>query len=106
VLVSRIYDWQSNQQVFEKIAIGKYVIVEGSAGLIQDRFLRYFDLTVWIDVAPDIAHARGKRRDRVEQHVDHDDLWDNVWGPLELQGFEDLRPDMKADVLLSNRSKP
>ena len=106
-IVARIYDWQSNRQVLEKTRVGKYVIIEGSAGaLIRDDFRAYFDLTVWIDVPADIAHARGKRRDRVEQGVDHDHLWDEVWSPLENAWFDEHRPDLKVDVLLSNDGPP
>ena len=87
--------------------VGKYVIIEGSAGaLIRDDFRAYFDLTVWIDVPADIAHARGKTRDRVEQGVDHDHLWDEVWSPLENAWFDEHRPDLKVDVLLSNDGPP
>jgi uridine kinase len=34
-ITSRIYDWDSNQPVFEEIPVSKYVIVEGSIWLIQ-----------------------------------------------------------------------
>jgi uridine kinase len=101
-VVSRIYDWPTNRQILERSTLGKHVIVEGSAGLISDGYRRYFDLTVWIDVPAHIAHARGKMRDKVEQGVNHDDLWDNVWAPLELDQFAIQRPDLKADLLLRN----
>jgi uridine kinase len=101
-VVARIYDWPTNRRILEHVALGAYVIVEGSAGLLRDSYRGYFDLTVWIDVPADIAHARGKIRDKVEQGVNHDELWDNVWAPLELDAFAKQRPDLKADVLLSN----
>lgn len=102
-VVARIYDWYSNTRVYERIALGQVVIVEGSAGaLLSDEYRPYFDLTVWVDVTAEVAHSRGKHRDRVEQGVNHDRLWDGVWAPLELAWFRDHRPDLRADVLLPN----
>jgi uridine kinase len=102
-IVSRIYDWPTNKQVLEKLPVTKYMIIEGSAGLIQDKFLAYIDLTIWIDVPHKIANARGKRRDKEEYNVDHDELWDNVWTPREKESFKKQRPDKKADIIFDNQ---
>lgn len=101
-LTSRIYDWNSNRPVFEEVPADKYVIIEGSLWLIQDKFKPYFDVTVWVNVPQNIANARGKKRDNEEYGVDHDELWETVWGPREEDSFNKLRPDMKADILLDN----
>jgi uridine kinase len=101
-LTSRIYDWSSNRPVFEEIASNKYIIIEGSLWLMQDKFKQYFDTTVWIDVQQDIANARGKKRDNEEYGVNHDELWDSVWGPREKDSFIKLRPDEHAEILLNN----
>jgi len=101
-LTSRIYDWNSNQPVFEEVPTNKYIIIEGSLWLIQDKFRPYFDVTVWVNVPQDIANARGKKRDNEEYGVDHDELWDSVWGPREKDSFNKLRPDKNADILLDN----
>jgi uridine kinase len=101
-ITSRIYDWDSNRPVFEEVPTGKYIIIEGSLWLLQDKFKPYFDTTVWVDVSQDIANARGKKRDNEEYGVDHDDLWDNVWGPREKDSFAKLQPDKHAEILLSN----
>jgi uridine kinase len=101
-LTSRIYDWDSNRPVFEEVSARKYVIIEGSQWLIQDKFKQYFDTTVWINVPQDIANVRGKKRDNEEYGVNHDELWDKVWGPREKESFIKLRPDKHAEIILSN----
>jgi len=101
-LTSKIYDWGSNRPVFEEIPARKYIIIEGSLWLMQDKFEPYFDTTIWINVSQDIANARGKKRDNEEYGADHDDLWDNVWGPREKKSFAKLHPDKQAKILLNN----
>lgn len=101
-LTSRIYDWGSNYPVFEEVAASKYIIIEGSLWLFQDKYKPYFDTTVWINVPQDISNARGKKRDNEKYGVDNDSLWDTVWGPREKESFIKLQPDKRADVLLSN----
>lgn len=101
-LTSRIYDWESNRPVFEEVVTQKYIIIEGSLWLMQDKFKHYFDTTVWINVPQDTANARGKKRDKEQYGVNHDDLWENVWGPREEDSFIKLQPDKKAEVILNN----
>lgn len=101
-LTSRIYDWKTNKRIFQKISPRKYIIIEGSIWLMQSKFKQYFDLTVWIDVPQNIANTRGKKRDNEEYGVNHDELWDKVWGPRENDSFNKLRPNINADLLLTN----
>lgn len=101
-LTSRIYDWPTNKPVREKVLANKYIIIEGSIWLLQTKLKQYFDLTIWVNVPQDIANARGKKRDAEEYGVNHDALWDNVWGPRENDSFNTLRPDKIADILLEN----
>lgn len=101
-ITSRIYDWDSNRPVYEEVPASKYIIFEGSIWLIQNKFKKFFDLMVWIDVPQDIANARGKKRDKEEHGVDHDELWDSVWSPREKDSFSKLQPAENADILLSN----
>jgi uridine kinase len=101
-LTSRIYDWGSNQPVFEEVPVNKYIIFEGSIWLTQYKFKQFFDLVVWVNVPQDIANARGKKRDSEKYGVDHDELWDNVWSPREKASFNELEPSKNADILLDN----
>lgn len=101
-IVSRIYDWNSNKQVYEEVTATKYMIIEGSSGLIQDKYLQYFDLSIWLDVPQEIANNRGKKRDIEVYHVDHSELWENVWSPREKTNFIKQRPDKRADILFKN----
>jgi len=101
-VVTKIYDWVTNKKVYEEAEPAKYLIIEGTAGLFQEKYLQYFDLKVWIDMPQKIANARGMKRDNEEYRVDHNDLWNKVWIPLETESFQRQRPDRKADILLSN----
>ena len=90
------------EPVFEEILANKYIIIEGSLWLIQDKFKSNFNKTVWINVPQEIANARGKKRDNEVYGVDHDELWDQVWGPRETESFNKLHPDKNADIPLDN----
>jgi uridine kinase len=99
--IGRVYDWSTNKVVSGEVILKEVVIVEGSAGLFKDKYLPYFDITIWIDISQDIATTRRKSRKKL-QNVDHEDLWNNLWSPLEREGFAKQRPDMKADILFKN----
>lgn len=101
-IVSKTYDWSLNKQVIEEMHPGKYLIIEGSAGLFQEKYIRYFDIKIWLDVTHEVANIRGKKRDSEEYEINHDDLWDNVWSPRESKFFEKQRPDLRADILFKN----
>ena len=101
-LTSRIYDWKTNQPVFEEILANKYIIIEGSLWLMQNKFKTNFNTTVWVIVPQDIANARGKKRDNEVYGINHDELWDQVWGPRETESFNKLHPAENADILLDN----
>ena len=101
-IISKIYDWETNKITIETTSPNKIIIIEGSAGLFLPKYIDYFDLKIWLDVPQSIANARGKKRDKEEYGVDHDQVWDNVWSPKELETFTKNRPDKNADLLLQN----
>lgn len=75
------------------------VIVEGIR-LLQPRLLRYFDITVWMNVPQEVAIERAKARDRA-QGEDEETVsrWDTDWGPKDRDYFETYRPDQLATLL-------
>jgi uridine kinase len=95
----KIYDWHILGAIPDvKAAIKRYVLIDG-IGLLESKFTQYFDLKIWMDCPYELALERGKKRDKEEQGVDHDELWDTIWGPGSQDYFKRARPDLRADVL-------
>lgn len=97
-VVTKEYDWNTLSPIKEIQQIKDFVIVEGIS-LLDDRYVDYYDLKIWIDCPYEVALERGKKRDKEEQGTNHDELWDTVWGPGSKRYFQRSRPDLKADVL-------
>jgi len=93
-----VYDWKQNKIVRKQtIQQSKYVIVEG-VGLIRNQLAEYFDCTIWIDTPFETALERGKHRDEFEYGVDHNTLWNTLWGPNDKDYFEKYLPKKMADI--------
>lgn len=69
-----------------------------SSGSSTPEALLALDLTVWMDVPPEVARERGMRRDE-ELGRNHSRLWDGVWGPNELDFDRHFSPRGAAEVL-------
>ncbi len=93
------YDW-SIQELGKYRDIGRpsYVILEG-IGIMHPDLIPYFDLTIWIDCPLETAMRRGMQRDREVLRVNHDELWQTVWGPNDQEFFDTYRPDQVADCI-------
>lgn len=100
-VTTKTYDWNTLSAAKEMNHVPDVVIVDG-IGLLESKYAKYFDLKIWMDCPYEVALGRGKKRDKEEQGVDHDDLWDNVWGPGSQDYFERARPDLNADVLFKS----
>ena len=97
-----VYDWRANRlDPKRELDLPSYVIIEG-VGLLQNGMDEYFDHTIWVDVPLEQAIERGKRRDRDQYGVDHDALWEEVWGPNDSDYFHKHLPDQTAEYLVSN----
>lgn len=97
-----VYDWGTNRLgPKRKLDLPSYVIIEG-VGLLRNGMDEYFDHTIWVDVPLELAIERGKRRDRDQYGVDHDALWEEVWGPNDSDYFHKHLPDQTAEYLVSN----
>jgi uridine kinase len=95
-----IYDWKENKIVQDKtFNVSKYVIIEG-VGLLRPELKNYIDLSIWIDVPLGIASEQGKKRDREEYKVNHDQLWDTLWMPNDKDYYEKYHPEQIASFLL------
>jgi uridine kinase len=98
-VTTKTYDWHTLKAVTdEQSTIQKYILFDG-IGLLEPKYLKYYNLKIWIDCPYELALERGKKRDREDQGVDHDQLWDEVWGPGSQQYFERAQPHKRADIL-------
>jgi uridine kinase len=97
-VITKTYDWNALGPANEQHDVKHFVLVDG-IGLLESKYIDYFDLKIWIDCPYEIALARGKKRDKEEQDIDHDLLWDKVWGPGSKLYFKRARPDLNADLL-------
>ncbi|HSX44427.1 MAG TPA: zeta toxin family protein [Candidatus Saccharimonadales bacterium] len=97
-----IYDWDSNSMGQTKeTRLQKYVIVEGTR-VLQERFSEYYDYTIWLNVPLIEASNRGKQRDRVLYHVNHDKQWDTVWSPNDNDYYLKHKPQTLVDSVINN----
>jgi len=97
-VVTKTYDWHTLGPVAQTQPVRQYMLIDG-IGVLDPKYAVYFDFKIWMDCPFELSLERGKRRDKVDQGADHDELWDTVWGPGEKQYFERVRPDLLADVL-------
>ena len=120
-LVFEDYDWPVITQVLRDVKAGKplaytgrgffgepvvvsqplpsVVIVEG-VRLFRPELMSLFDVSVWIDITPELATERGEARDRAsgadEQHIAR---WRTEWLPKDQQYFETYKPAELVDML-------
>ncbi len=122
------YDWERFENVLKDIQAGKdlhyqwynwdkdetkdwinqplppLVIVEG-VRLFSPELMKYFDLTIWVDVYLEVATQRGKARDAANKSNDdpaeiaaHLAKWDEVWTPKEEEFLDLFKPSENADI--------
>ncbi|RPI17348.1 MAG: hypothetical protein EHM58_09780 [Ignavibacteriae bacterium] len=97
-----VYDWNENKITHQKqLQLLKYIIIEG-IGLLRNELKHYFDFSIWLDVPLDESIERGKKRDKEKYNVNHDELWDNIWGPNDNNYFKKHKPLTLTDYLLKN----
>ncbi len=77
----------------------KVVIFEGIR-LLQPKYSKYFDISIWIDCPQNFAIKRAKVRDR-SQGEDEKTVgaWDTDWGPKDKKYFDTYRPDKLANFI-------
>lgn len=93
---------------WREVEIGQFVIIEG-CGVIHPSLTQYYDASAWIDCTHESALESAKKRDQSEVELfgndDTDRLWDEVWGPNDLDFFKAFRPDVLATVLVEPQFK-
>lgn len=98
----RRWDWHAGALAApEPVPAGSVMVVD-LIGLLHPEALASLDLSVWCDVALDVAAARGMRRDR-DAGSDHDALWRDVWVPNDRDFSARFAPRDVADVLVDTR---
>jgi uridine kinase len=97
-------DWATRQPAkWREIRNMSYLILDGNT-LLRPDVSPYYDFKVWIDCPLEVATARGMKRDREEQGVDHDEMWLGEWAPTDKRFFELYHPDKAADFILPYQS--
>ncbi|MGO4102533.1 uridine kinase [Leifsonia sp. YAF41] len=92
------YDWtQSRLGPFTVLPPCEVLIID-LIGLFHPDCLEIIDLSIWVDVDLQRAVAQGKARDK-DLGRDHDQLWDRVWAPNEIDFAERFDPRSSADEL-------
>ncbi len=76
----------------------KFLIVEG-CGILHPDLMPYYDYSVWIGQSGDTAWEKAKTRDRSEGN-NNDQLWDEIWGPNDIDYFNKYRPDQLATAII------
>lgn len=82
------------------VPAGATVLVEGVSALtteVTDRVGRWWDVAIWVSC------GEGHRRRRIRER-DGDALaerWARDWWPSERRYFEEQRPDLTADIVLT-----
>jgi uridine kinase len=77
------------------------VIVEGIR-LLRPETMRYLDMAVWIDLAPEAAGRRAVERNRHQgDSSDELDLWRTKWIPEAHEYMQLVCPERLADVLIA-----
>ncbi|KRF36249.1 hypothetical protein [Nocardioides sp. Soil805] len=95
------YRWWTGQTGVEDHVMPPVLIIEGIR-LIHDRTHGWFDLTVWIDLDPDVAGARAKARNLLQGDDQAElDLWDTKWIPEGHAYAAEVDPARSADLVLS-----
>ena len=74
------------------------VLIVDAIGIFHPELLPWFELTVWVDVALDVAQAQGMARDRAAGH-DHDTLWTDVWTPNDREFEQTFSSRSLADMV-------
>jgi hypothetical protein len=70
-------------------------------GLFHPTVLDALDLTIWCDVDLATAQQRGMRRD-AELGRKHEQLWNEVWVPNEIDFDKQFAPRERAEMLFAS----
>lgn len=96
----RPFDWRSRSLgAPQPVPRGDVVIVD-LIGLLHPELDDVLDLKFWCDVDLGTATAWGKARDAQFGRV-HEQLWDEVWVPNEIDFVERFDPRRRADLILA-----
>ncbi len=100
----QIYDWGKDELgEWQDVQTGGIVIIEGCYS-IRFELLKYYDLTIWIEIDRDKAIERGIKRDiDNEKPADIEvkiEQWKNDFQPLEDRYINEHNPKSYADMII------
>ena len=98
----RRYDWSRRGLGDPEPLPRAGVLVVDLIGLFHPDVLALLDVTVWVDLDPDVAAERGKARDTALGRR-HEHLWDDVWVPNDYDFAARFAPRAAAGVVIDNR---
>lgn len=90
--------WATNELSSPKVVPSvDYLIVEGISSYHPD-IAHYYDYTIWIDTAIEIANERGHVRDG---SIENEQYWE-LWAKNDLNYKEKYHPEQVADFTIDN----
>lgn len=96
------YNWVDPSQSLLTIQKDSdYLIVEG-VGLFRPSIHSMVTYSIWVQCSIEVAHHRGKQRDKQIYQVDFDKLWDTIWKQNDLENYEFEQPIRYADYIYNN----
>lgn len=101
---AQVLDFQSDtysKEVTYQVAPGDIVIVEGIF-LFRSAWRSYFDLRIFLKVAPETAIDRGVVRDAHLLGADTRRRYEQKYIPAQLRHFADETPETSADFVIDN----
>lgn len=94
----RRFDWTSGRLGDPEELPDARVIIVDAIGLFHPEMADVLDVTVWMDVDLIVATEQGKARDH-QLGRNHDQLWDEVWGPNERAFVRNYDPRKWAQIM-------
>lgn len=98
-----VFNWEKNKVTERRTVNSKGILIVEGVGLFRPSLMKYFAFSIWIDCPIETAISRGKKRDREEYGVNHDDNWDGLWKKNDLQTYHEFSPQKAADLVIKYR---
>lgn len=96
----QVYDWEVAENAGEVAVPKKGIIILEGIYAFQDRFLDYFNLTVWVEAPEEVRNQRAIGR----YNKKFLDLWNTVWLDQDRRYEKAHNPKQKADIIVRGYS--
>ncbi len=94
------YDWSKRTLGLPEPIPPVNILIVDAIGLFHPEIIDALDFKIWVDTPLQIAAQRGKARDQALGR-NHEELWDEVWIPNELEFAENYAPREVADMVFN-----